>query len=164
MRSVKTAEKIINGGKSAISVKYGIEQTNHLFFTITGTKGAKVARGQRYDDPLIINGSKFNITTAGCIHDEILKHFPQFADLVKLHLSDVNGVPMYAVDNGWHIYCEQGINAAAKYLRLNDEHKAELYAALESAEVAHITFAKFVERMKPIWKKEADAVRERHGF
>lgn len=40
--------------------------------------------------------------SGGCQHDLILKHFPKFADLAALHLSDINGVPSYAEDNGWY--------------------------------------------------------------
>ena len=38
----------------------------------------------------------------GAGHEEILKHFPQFADLAKLHLANIDGVPMYALENGWY--------------------------------------------------------------
>jgi hypothetical protein len=38
----------------------------------------------------------------GCIHDEILKHWPELADLAALHLSDDTGQPMHAAGNGWY--------------------------------------------------------------
>jgi hypothetical protein len=38
----------------------------------------------------------------GCMHEEILKRFPKFADLARLHLSDINGEPMHAVENGFY--------------------------------------------------------------
>lgn len=40
--------------------------------------------------------------SGGCDHETILKYYPQFADLAELHLSDIDGVPMYAVENGWY--------------------------------------------------------------
>lgn len=40
--------------------------------------------------------------SGGAGHDEILRHFPQFADLAALHLSDMDGTPMHAEANGWY--------------------------------------------------------------
>jgi hypothetical protein len=35
----------------------------------------------------------------GCIHDEILTHFPDLARVVKVHLADEHGVPLHALEN-----------------------------------------------------------------
>lgn len=40
------------------------------------------------------------IESCGCLHDDVLEHFPALAPVVALHLADDNGVPMYAVANG----------------------------------------------------------------
>jgi hypothetical protein len=40
--------------------------------------------------------------SGGAGHDEILKYYPQFADLAALHLSDIHGAPMHAAVNGWY--------------------------------------------------------------
>lgn len=36
---------------------------------------------------------------SGCIHEEILSHFPHLAPLVAVHLADEDGVPMHAYAN-----------------------------------------------------------------
>jgi hypothetical protein len=40
--------------------------------------------------------------SGGCDRATILKYYPKFADLAALHLSDIDGVPMYAESNGWY--------------------------------------------------------------
>ena len=37
----------------------------------------------------------------GCCHDIVLKVRPDMADLVALHLSDIDGQPMHALENGF---------------------------------------------------------------
>ena len=38
----------------------------------------------------------------GCIHDDILRHWPELAPVVALDLSDDTGAPMHAFANGWY--------------------------------------------------------------
>lgn len=40
--------------------------------------------------------------SGGCQHDIILKHYPRFANLAALHLSDIDGKPMHAEANSWY--------------------------------------------------------------
>lgn len=40
--------------------------------------------------------------SAGCIHETLLRKWPELGDLAALHLSDINGVPMHAAENGWY--------------------------------------------------------------
>lgn len=48
--------------------------------------------------------------SGGCVHEEIVKHFPEFAHLIKWHLTSSDG-PMYYVENtlywlGWQGWCD----------------------------------------------------------
>jgi hypothetical protein len=38
----------------------------------------------------------------GADHETLLKYWPDLADLAALHLSDIDGVPMHAEENGWY--------------------------------------------------------------
>ncbi len=61
----------------------------------------------------------------GCIHEEIIKHFPQLQPLVDVHLSDEDGVPMHAYANAgyWAGHCkiqpEKDTEMLAKHLRIS---------------------------------------------
>lgn len=87
--------------------------------TLPPGNGCRVARTMRVCGGLIyIRGNSapyFSLTAEifrkgfpnqcqsfGCCHDLILTRFPRFADLAALHLSDIDGAPMYAEANGWY--------------------------------------------------------------
>lgn len=65
-----------------------IQGNSAPYFTLTYTEHRQGFPNQDY--------------SGGCNPDLILQHFPQFADLAALHLSDIDGVPMHAESNGWY--------------------------------------------------------------
>ena len=66
----------------------------------------------------------------GCIHDDIIKHFPQLQPLVDMHLSDEEGVPMHAYANAayWagHGGKEKDTDTLAKHLRVSKDQANEM--------------------------------------
>jgi hypothetical protein len=63
----------------------------------------------------------------GCIHDEILQHFPNLKPLVDIHLSDDQGVPMHAYANasywaGFTKWQKRDIKKLAAHLRTSELH------------------------------------------
>jgi hypothetical protein len=68
----------------------------------------------------------------GCIHDEIIKHFPQLQALVDVHLSNEDGVPMHAYANAgyWAGHCkinpEKDTEMLAKHLRVSKDQANEM--------------------------------------
>ena len=97
----------------------------------------------------------------GMLHEEILKHFPELQPVADLHLSDVNGVPMHAVENGWH-WCGgtkyQAFDAKllASHLRVSKEEAIAIHAECPTKEA----FQDRVEGMRLRWKAEADSAIE----
>lgn len=80
-----------NGENLVIKIRLNDECKNgHQDFAITADLYTGSGRGDR------------NMISCGCLHDEILKHAPQFKMFVDLHLCDYDGVPTYAVGNGFY--------------------------------------------------------------
>lgn len=85
----------------------------HEDFAITATAWEK---GKRLTDR--------NNIYCGCCHEEILKVHPELKMFVDLHLSSYEGVPMYALENGWHHIANESA-CAQSYIRATDvEFKA----------------------------------------
>lgn len=121
----------------------------------------------------------------GCCHDMVLQHFPTLADIVALHLSDIDGAPMHAEANG--IYWLGGIvnipgisssymdKSASECIRIFAEHarvteKDAVRLAGQIAitrkdsgkDAARAVFAEWINLQRPRWKAEADAVIRRY--
>ena len=42
------------------------------------------------------------LVACGCLHDEIVRHWPDLKPVIALHLCDDRGAPMYTEENGWY--------------------------------------------------------------
>lgn len=51
-----------------------------------------------------------NMISCGCVHDEILRAFPEFKIFVDLHLCDYLGIPMHCTANGYY-HLQNGFNS-----------------------------------------------------
>ena len=93
------------------------------------------------------NGRKVH-ESGGCIHDDIIKHFPQLQLLVDIHLSDEDGVPMHAYANAayWAGHDGFGLQSSelAKHLRVTKDQANEMttYINHHYGEFDKITTAK----------------------
>lgn len=119
----------------------------------------------------------------GCLHDEILRLWPQLAPIVALHLSNaITGEPMHAEANGWYwmagalggageqYHGASGSSAQspdeclvnlAEHLRISSTEtiklRNECRAAHTRAGNARIIFSQFVAEQRPRWQAEAQA-------
>ena len=83
----KETKKI--GENTFIDVEIGlryIKENGYSYFYATGEK---------YN----LNGGIKNVFDSGCIHDEIVKYFPEFKIFVNLHGNDSYGMPEYMLSN-----------------------------------------------------------------
>ena len=119
------------------------------------------------------------VTAFGCTHDEILLAHPELADMVALHLSDINGVPMHAVENGWYWLSSSLGGLGEKYYHTNKEEAFDIfckhcrvgvgegksiqidiagcYENIDAPKAAKAVWVEICESMKPRWKKEAES-------
>jgi len=92
-------------GRETIYVKISLDddcKNGHQDFSITGD--IYEANKPKID--------KHHIS-GGCIHDDILKHFPQFKQFIDLHLCDYDGVPMHPTANMFY-HLETGFTKEKK--------------------------------------------------
>ena len=114
-------------------------------------------------------------SVSGTIHEEILKVFPEIADIASLHLSDIDGKPMHSFENGKYWagftdYQDEKPEHLASHWRIGKQRSQELmYEALvdkcneikadTGEDILPDTLLKdFHDRQIPRWKQEADAV------
>lgn len=77
------------------------------------------------------HGQRWINSFAGCCHDEILRHFPRFADLAALHMSDIDGAPMHTLENGfYHLggtkWQAPNYSFAAEHFRIGEDEARRL--------------------------------------
>lgn len=91
----------------------------------------------------------------GCIHDLILKHFKGLKPFVDLHLSDVNGTPMYAVENGIYYIQENRKDALMSCLRICEAEADYLFDFTDPEDKGHFKYLLNTLRLPQRWKEEA---------
>lgn len=162
----KTRKTLRNGEILKVFIRLNDECGNgHEDFAITGELGTPrdYAKGNQ---------------SGGCIHDEILKHFPEFAPFVKLHLCDWEGSPMHGVANEFYwfagIFPDANLQdyhgGTGRYGRTPEECKRILMESFRATEedIATIAaanprtaqeFSHAIENMgfRARWKAEAKA-------
>lgn len=97
-------------------------------------------------------GGYYKWVSGGCCHDEILKHFPEFSDFIRLHLSNVYGQPTHPVGNGLYWLKSEGVEKCAEYLRITPDQAAQL-----SKEKDYFKYQLFALGIVDQWRREADA-------
>lgn len=124
-----------------VRAEFGLQEFDGQapYFTVTGSVWNSQKQALRKpEDPEM----------CGQVTEEILRAFPGLADLVALHLSTIDGVPMHAEANAWYWYEQGKQDVVAQHLRVAVE---DLPVDADRA-----TLAAFVDAQRPRWKAEAE--------
>lgn len=122
-----------------------------------------------------------NAGHGGAGHEFILQHYPQYEDLAALHLSDMDGAPMHALENGfYHLggtkWTSADFDVVARHFRITRDDAVNLaheifgdYFSPTTGTVGDTTaakarLAKWVDEQRPRWKREADECIKRHNL
>lgn len=133
--------KIVGNKKIVVKIRLNDECKNgHQDFVITADIYEKKGNGQYYHN------------SCGCLHDEILKYFPQFKIFVDLHLSDYKGAPMYAVENGFYYLQNSDKKTVIEYLRISEDQYNKLTHAEDKDYFKYLLYSEGIVNQ---WIKEA---------
>lgn len=147
----RVTKNLPNGARIHVEIRLNDECKNgHQDFAITGSLYEK------YDRP-------GNPSMSGCIHEEILKHFPEFRPFVDLHLCDYKGIPMHAGANGYY-HLTNGFNNTkpenpkfrAEYCEYYRITPAQFEALKASKNVIQFSLALQNLGILEQWEKEAN--------
>jgi len=123
---------------------------DYAYYSITGTISRQ---DKRYRDPVI---------TGGAIHEDILKHYPDLAPLVIVHLSAPDGLPTHAEANarywaGLTKWQEYDRIKLANHLRITPEQADQAQAAM-AQELPWETILKTL-KLSELWSDQAGKAR-----
>lgn len=126
------------------------------YFSVTGE--AYRITGRQGRPPMI---------ASGCIHDYIQQVTSRFDDVIALHLSDIDGTPMHAVENGLYWLGQNKYQAldteeAKRHFRCTDSEIIELLAAYKHGKQVYIDYID--KHLRPRWRQEAQAVIDKYGL
>ena len=110
---------------------------------------------------------------SGCCHNDIEKVYPELSDVIALHLSDINGEPSYAIENGYYwVTAMQGNNRWEKdtekdyvgifshYVRISRDGAIALSKRIKDK----TEFAEWINTQKPRWEQEAQSIIKKHNL
>ncbi len=99
---------------------------------------------------------------SGACGDEIVKVYPAFKVLNELHLANLSGEPMYALENGFYHFKEAGykIEALSNYwkVKLTEDQTFVLSDAIKNyTDVGRKrVVAEVMEAIRPLWKAKVE--------
>ena len=132
------------------------------YFSLTGAI-SRVTKEEKFDERVK--------SRHGAIGNQLVLSFPDNAEYLlmnQIHLSDLDGVPMYAEENGLYYILNCSETAVRNHFRLVDDNT--LHMLIESVKTAKTEEEQkkivhnFCEDMKPEWKYQAQHVIRKYNL
>lgn len=124
------------------------------YFSLTGAI-SRVTKEEKFDERVK--------SSHGAIGNQLVLSFPDNAEYLlmnQIHLSDLDGIPMYAEENGLYYILNCSETAVRNHFRLVDDNVLhELINSVKSAktkEEQKKIVHEFCENEKPEWKYQAN--------
>lgn len=133
------------------TVTYGMHYilgNSQPYFSITGETRSRDKKGGRWSED-----------SCGCLHDLIKKKARHLAPLIKFHLADQDGLPMYYLENGYYWY-KENLETFKSYIRLSEDEvipevpEIELPVILSETGKEHDLPEKEQEKIKEKFRKQ----------
>jgi hypothetical protein len=157
----EVANKISNGYLITVFGELNQIGKQKPYFSVTHETWKATRKGKR--DKRYANPVSFG----ACLHDTERK-FPAIADLFEFHLRDVDGCPMYEVENGAYFIKNNDVKALANHLLVSVDEAEKLIALCKGADDEGIkgTLAIYIyeNNLHEIWKHKADNLIEKYNL
>ena len=121
-------------GSVRVVININIERTNHTYLSVCG---------EVYD---VINSHRSKLVSCGQCTKEMREFFPEYHDFLDLHLSDLDGKPMHAMENGLYFLkklhesdSDVSILTIMKHFRISYQEAIEISVMGEPAQRLRIS-------------------------
>lgn len=134
-------------GKEYYAACFEIPHEGHNYFSATYMR-LKKGKNQNYSDnadTAYVNGILYYFNGGGCNPEILYKYFPEYADIIKMHLSDSVGVPIHCIANGFHYYSCMDHFILDSHLRLSRQQTISLCNILDNITEANLRMHNFTE-------------------
>lgn len=152
--------------KMYYTIEYGVEDGDVGFFVATG-EGRRILKSGRISRCVEVAGRIDEIT------EKVLGK-----DFVSFILRDVEGNPMYPLENGTYFLgydsntgshnrwedAKFNLDAVTDHFLITEEEALRLHTILEEMDDAdRVSYVKgYIDAIKPMWKQKADALRKKY--
>lgn len=160
----KVASKVSNGYQTTVYGQLTQIGKQKPYFSVTHDTWKATRKGERdkrYANPV----------SCGACGRETERKFPALSDLFEFHLRDIDGCPMYEVENGAYFIKNNDVKALANHLLVSVDKAEKLINDCKGAKGADDEGIKGAlaiyiheNNLHEIWKHKADNLIEKYNL